>query len=52
MIHGCDSKVDLPKEADVFDLAIVQQSFVSEEHHLYDLYNMEGNHIEMSEPSD
>lgn len=37
MIHGGYSKIDLPHEAGVLDLAIVQQSLVSEEHHLYDL---------------
>lgn len=33
MIQGGDPKVDFAEEADVLDLAIVQQSLVAEEHH-------------------
>lgn len=35
VIHGGDSKVDLAQEADMLDLAIVQQSLVAEQHHFY-----------------
>lgn len=35
MIHRGDSLVDLAQEADMLDLAIVQQSFVAEEYHSY-----------------
>lgn len=35
MIHRGDSLVEFAQEADMLDLAIVQQFFVAEEYHSY-----------------